>query len=154
MIRCRKGIRRFVVKLFMLNNSDFLYSLIQNSSDVITILKDDGTVLFQSPSVDRLYGYNENELAGTNVSRLIHPDDLPGVIGTFNRVINDPGALLTLSCRVKHKYGGWRIIESTGSNQLGNPLILGIVVNSRDITERHQTEEALRAREAQLSTRL
>ena len=136
----------------MFKDGAFLYSLIQNSSDVITILKDDGTVLFQSSSVERLYGYNENELAGTNVSRLIHPDDLPGVIDTFNRIKNDTGALLTLSCRVKHKYGGWRIIESTVSNQLGNPLILGIVLNSRDITERHRTGEALRAREAQLST--
>ena len=152
MVRARKGIRQFVVKLLMFKNGDFLNSLIQNSSDVITILKDDGTVLFQSPSVERLYGYAENELVGTNIFRLIHPEDLSGVIDTFNRVINDPEALLTLSYRGKHKDGGWRIIESTGSNQLGNPLIQGIVVNSRDITDRHQIEESLRAREAQLST--
>jgi two-component system cell cycle sensor histidine kinase/response regulator CckA len=136
----------------MFKGGDFLSSLIRNSTDVITILKEDGTILFQSPSVERLFGYTENELVGTNVFRLIHPDDLRGVIDNLNRVINNPDVLLITTCRVKHKDGGWRILESTGSNQLGNKLIRGIVVNSRDMTERWQMEEALRTREAQLST--
>jgi PAS domain S-box-containing protein len=136
----------------VLENADFLSSLIHNSTDVITILKEDGTILFQSPSVERLFGYTENELVGTDAFQLIHPDDLPEVIDNLTRVINDPDLLLVTSFRVKHKDGGWRILESTGSNQLENPLIRGIVVNSRDITERSLAEEALRAREAQLST--
>jgi PAS domain S-box-containing protein len=136
----------------MLENAAFLSSLIHNSTDVITILKEDGTILFQSPSVERLFGYTENELVGTDAFLLIHPDDLPEVIDNLTRVINDPEHLLVTSFRVKHKDGGWRILESTGSNQLENPLIRGIVVNSRDITERSLAEEALRAREAQLST--
>jgi PAS domain S-box-containing protein len=136
----------------MLKGGDFLSSLIQNSTDVITIIKEDGTILFQSPSVERLFGYTENELLGTNAFRLIHPDDLPEVIENLNRVINNPEVPLITSYRVKHKDGGWRILESTGSNQLRNPLIRGIVVNSRDMTERSLAEEALRAREAQLST--
>jgi PAS domain S-box-containing protein len=136
----------------MFKSGDFLYSLIQNSTDVITILKEDGTILFQSPSFERLFGYTENELVGTNAFRLIHPDDLQRVFDSLNRVINNPEVPLITSYRVKHKDGGWRILESTGSNQLGNPLIRGIVVNSRDMTERSLAEEALRAREAQLST--
>jgi PAS domain S-box-containing protein len=136
----------------MLENAAFLSSLIHNTTDVITILKEDGTILFQSPSVERLFGYTENELVGTDAFLLIHPDDLPEVIDNLTRVINDPEHLLVTSFRVKHKDGGWRILESTGSNQLENPLIRGIVVNSRDITERSLAEEALRAREAQLST--
>ena len=136
----------------MFKSGEFLYSLIQNSTDVITLLKEDGTVLFQSPSVERLYGYTENELVGTNAFQLIHPGDLPEIMDTFNRVIKNPEVRLTASYRVKHKDGRWRILESTGSNQLGNPLIRGIVVNSRDMTERRQAEEALRTREAQLST--
>ncbi len=136
----------------MFKSGDFLYSLIQNSTDVITILKQDGTILYQSPSIERLLGYTENELVGTNAFQLVHPDDLPAVIDAFQRVSNDPGEMLTTSYRIKHKDGGWRIFESTGSNQLRNPSILGIVVNSRDITERSQAEEALRVREAQMST--
>jgi PAS domain S-box-containing protein len=136
----------------MFKSGDFLASLIQNSTDVITILKEDGTILFKSPSFERLFGYTENELVGTNALRLIHPDDLPGVIDDLNRVISNPEVLLTASYRIKRKDGEWRILESTGSNQLRNPLIRGIVVNSRDMTERSLAEEALRAREAQLST--
>jgi len=135
----------------MFKSGEFLYSLIQNSTDVITVLKEDGTILFQSPSVERLYGYTENELLGTNAFRLIHPDDLPEVIDTFNRVTKNPGVLITANYRVKHKDGGWRVLESTCSNLLGNPLMRGIVVNARDMTERCQAEAALRAREAQLS---
>ncbi len=136
----------------MFRSGDFLYSLIQNSTDVITILKEDGTVLFQSPSIERLLGYTGKELIGTDAFELVHPDDLPGVLEAFNRVINNPEVLLTITYRVKHKDGGWRIFESTGSNQMGNPSIKGVVVNSRDVTERFQAEEALRTREAQLST--
>jgi PAS domain S-box-containing protein len=136
----------------MFKGGDFLSSLIQHSTDLITILKEDGIILFQSPSVEGLFGYTENELVGTNAFRLIHPEDLPGVIDNLNRVINNPEVPLIATCRVKHQDGGWRILESTGSNQLGNPLIRGIVVNSRDMTERWQMEEALRTREAQLST--
>jgi PAS domain S-box-containing protein len=136
----------------MLKSGDFLSSLIQNSTDVITIIKEDGTILFQSPSVERLLGYTENELVGTNAFRLIHPDDLPEVIENLHRVINNPEVPLITSYRVKHKEGGWRILDSTGSNQLKDPLIGGIVVNSRDMTERSLAGEALRAREAQLST--
>ncbi len=136
----------------MFKSSEFLRSLIQNSTDVITILKEDGTILFKSPSVERLFGYTENELVGTNAFRLIHPDDLPKVVEALSRIIKDPEVMLTASYRIKHKDGNWRMLESTGSNQLGNPLIRGIVVNSRDTTERRQAEETLRIREAQLST--
>lgn len=136
----------------MYTENDFLRSLIQNSTDVITLLKEDGTIFFQSASVERLLGYTEDELLGTNVFRLVHPDDLTGVIDAFNRVTYNPEGLLTITSRIKHKDSGWRIFESTGSNQLGHPLIQGVVVNSRDITDRWQTEETLRIRQAQLNT--
>ncbi len=136
----------------MFKSGDFLYSLIRNSTDIITILKQDGTILYQSPSIQRLLGYTENELVGTNAFQLVHPDDLPAVIDAFQRVSDNPGGMLTTSYRIRHKDGGWRIFESTGSNQMRNKSIRGIVVNSRDVTERAQAEESLRVREVQLST--
>jgi PAS domain S-box-containing protein len=128
-----------------MNESEHLfYSLIQNSSDIITILKEDGTISYESPSLKRLLGYAPDELIGSNAFELVHPDDLPRVKDAFAEVIRNPEAPLSVQFRFRHKDGSWRVLESTGSNQLQNAMVAGIVVNSRDVTERTKAEESLR----------
>ncbi len=124
-------------------NNDLWYSLIQHSSDVITILKTDGTILFQSPSIERLFGDKPDELIGKNIFQMVHPEDLLRVMDAFMQLVQNPYAHLSIEYRYKHKDGSWRVVESTGSNQLNNTLIAGIVVNTRDVSERKETEELL-----------
>jgi len=124
-----------------LHPKDLFSALIQNSSDIISILKPDGTIHYESPSIERLLGYSPDELIGKKAFRMVHPDDLSRVMDAFSELIRDPMRSLSLTFRYKHKNGLWRMIESTGSNQLLNPVIAGIVVNSRDVTERRRTEE-------------
>jgi PAS domain S-box-containing protein len=128
----------------MIFKKDIFYALIQNSSDIISILGTDGTIRYESPSIERLLGYTPDELTGRSAFEIIHPDDLQTVMGAFNEVMMNPAFPLSAEFRVNHKDGSWRVIEATGSNQISNPLIGGIVVNSRDVTERRKAEALLR----------
>jgi PAS domain S-box-containing protein len=120
------------------------YSLIQNSSDIITILKEDGIISYESPSLNRVLGYAPDELIGRNAFELVHPDDVQKARDAFAEVIRNPDVLLSTQFRFRHKDGSWRVIEATGSNQLQNAMVAGIVVNSRDVTKRIKAEELLR----------
>lgn len=128
----------------MFEDNAFCCALIQHSSDVITLLGTDGTILCLSPSMERLFGYKPDELIGKNAFHLVHPEDLPKVMAAFMRVVQTPQYHLSIEYRFKSKDGFWRVIESTGSNQLNNNLIAGIVINSRDVTDRKEQEELLR----------
>jgi PAS domain S-box-containing protein len=119
------------------------YSLIQNSSDIITILKEDGIISYESPSLKRVLGYAPDELIGRNAFELVHPDDVQKVRDAFAEVIRNPDVLLSTQFRFRHKDGSWRVLEATGSNQLQNAMVAGIVVNSRDVTKRIKAEELL-----------
>ncbi len=131
----------------MYSKREFCHALIQNSSDIITILSIDGTVLYESPSVDRVLGYDQNELIGKNAFELIHPEDLQRVRNVFAEVVKHRDLALSADFRFLHADGSWRVMHATGSNQLDNHLIAGIMVNSRDVTERKQIEEKLQQSE-------
>ncbi len=114
-------------------------SLIEHSLDLISILNVDGTIRYVSPSHERVLGYASDELVGQNVFGFIHPDDLTGVKDNFTR---SEGAA-SLECRFRHKDGSWRMLESFGRNLSHVPGVSGLVVNSRDVTDRKRLEEQL-----------
>ncbi|MBE9076361.1 PAS domain S-box protein [Romeria aff. gracilis LEGE 07310] len=124
-------------------------SLIQNSSDIITLLSGDGTILYESPSLEAVLGYLPEDLVGQNVFESIHPDDKAQVLAVFQELVQSSGNILQIEFRFRHQNGTWRYLESTGNNLLQNPAVQAIVVNSRDISERKQSEVALKqAKEA------
>jgi two-component system cell cycle sensor histidine kinase/response regulator CckA len=114
-------------------------SLIEHSLDLISILNVDGTIRYVSPSHERVLGYPSENLVGQNVFGFIHPDDLAGVKESFAR---QDGAA-SLDCRFRHKDGSWRMLESFGRNLSHVPGVSGLVVNSRDVTDRKRLEEQL-----------
>jgi PAS domain S-box-containing protein len=125
-------------------------SLIENAHDIITVLEGDGDVRFASPSVERALGYDRHELAGTYLFELVHPDDVPAVLEVFDRAIRAPGQPHWLEFRIRAADGSYRTLESIGTSLLHDPAVTGIVVNSRDVTERREAEEALLASQQQL----
>jgi two-component system, sensor histidine kinase and response regulator len=125
-------------------------SLIENSTDLITVMSVDGTILYDSPAHERVLGYNRDERIGSNALALIHPDDVQDVLDTFARGIQIPGHTARLEYRYRHKNGSWRYIEAIGQNRLDDPNVGAIVVNSRDITARRQMETDLRCSQAYL----
>lgn len=125
-------------------------SLIEKSSDLTTVLGADGTILYESPSMERILGYKPEEMLGKSVFEFIHPDDLPRIMGIIGRSISIRGAIAVAEYRFRHRDGPWRFFESHCRNLLEDPSVEGIVVNSRDVTERKHSEERLREYREQL----
>jgi PAS domain S-box-containing protein len=121
-------------------------SLIENASDAIAVLDSEGTIHYQSPSIERMLGYRPEDLIGKNIFTFVHPGDLAGVRHTFADLKEKPNHLIQGEFRFRHKEGWWCILEPTGTNLLHDPSVAGIVVNTRDVTQRTQIEHAVQYR--------
>jgi len=110
-------------------------SLVNNSSDLITVLAPDGKITYQSPSVQRLLGRRAADLVGTALGDLVHPDDRHDVNTSLTRLVEAPGATANLGCRLQHQDGSWRHVESICTNLADDPRVNGLVLNIRDVTE-------------------
>jgi PAS domain S-box-containing protein len=124
---------------------EYFRSLIENATDIITVLDRDGTRRYISPSVERSLGYRAEDLIGKSPFELVHPDDAPELQKTFAAGIATPGFLVTKEYRIRNKDGSWRVHEATAHNLLDDPAVAAIVVNSRDITDRKRLEGRLTA---------
>jgi PAS domain S-box-containing protein len=122
-------------------------ALIEHAHDIITILAQDGTIRYESPAIERVLGFGQAELVGRNGFDFVHPEDRPAVWQTFVELVGRPGATAPTLFRFRHADGSWRWLEAIGYNLLADPAVAGVVVNSRDATERQQAEEALRRSE-------
>jgi PAS domain S-box-containing protein len=121
----------------------FAQALIEHSSDLIAILNADGTVRVASPSHQRVLGYAPAELVGRNAFDLVHPDDQAALRTAFTRNLRT-GEPASREFRFRHRDGSWRMVESVAQGAFDDPDIAGAVINSRDVTERRRTEDALR----------
>jgi PAS domain S-box-containing protein len=118
-------------------------SFTEKSSDIITAIRPDGTILYESPSVERFLGYRAEEMLGQNAFDYVHPEDLPRLRRLIEGALETPGTILVMEYRFKHKEGPWRYFESVGRNLLSDPVVAAIVVNSRDVTRRKRAEQEL-----------
>jgi PAS domain S-box-containing protein len=124
-------------------SEDYFRTLIENSSDIITILNTKGKILFQSPSIERVLGYRADEMLDRNAFDLVHPNDVQRVLAIFSGDLTNPNLQSPIEYRFRHRDGSWRFLESIGKNLLHDPSIHGIVINSRDVTERKRAEERI-----------
>src|SRR5215204_694247 len=134
----RKKVERVIIE-----SEERFRSLVQYSSDIITILEADGTVRYVSPAVERVTGYRPEEQVGTNAFGSVHPDDKERALATFAAVLKRSGLHPALEFRVPHKDGSWRYLEHVVNNLVDDPAVRGVVVNSWDVTERKALVEQL-----------
>lgn len=119
-------------------------ALVQRSSDVVTIVDRDATILFQSPSGARVLGWDSDSTLGTNLLSTIHPTDQPVWRTIVEFLIDDSGSEMVAEWRVRHGDGSWRYLQSNVTNLFHEPSVGGLVLNSRDITDQKNLEEQLR----------
>ncbi|MFB6110536.1 MAG: PAS domain S-box protein [Halodesulfurarchaeum sp.] len=125
---------------------------LEESTDVITVLDEDGTITYQSPAVERVLGYDRDEFAGRNAFDYIHPDDVDGIAETFAELIAEPGSTATVEGRFRTAADDWRWLEIRATNWLERDAINGIVTNGRDITERKENQQELERTNTVLSS--
>ena len=119
-------------------------SLVQNSSDVVMVIEPDTRIGYLTPSIENVFGYSPDELEGTRFADLLHPDDKTRILTFLQTVAKDADSHFGLTeCRVLHKNGSWIYVETLPTNLLDDENVRGIVLNTRDISERKAFEEQL-----------
>ncbi|ADV66013.1 PAS domain S-box protein [Deinococcus maricopensis] len=127
-------------------------ALVQNSTDIITVLDRQGAIQYASPSMTSILGYELPDILGEICLRYMHPDEHPEILEAFRVVVRGgTGAAVRLVSRFSTRDGeGWRALEWVATNRLDDPNIHGIVMNSRDVTEAQAAQAALQESQARL----
>jgi diguanylate cyclase (GGDEF)-like protein/PAS domain S-box-containing protein len=125
-----------------------MYNLhLDNATDIISLLNEEGIIKYQNPSVERILGYKHEENTGKSIFDLIYPQDLQRVVEFFRKYVKIPGITPTIEYRMWHKDGSLRYLESVANNLLYHQDVKSIIVNSRDISERKVLEERMKENE-------
>ncbi len=122
-------------------------ALMENSSDVVSLVTTAGDMLYVGPSINHLLGYDTDELVGRNGFDFIHSEDRERTRRLLTELGTTPGEMVTIPFRFRHKNGSWRWMESIFTNLLEEPSVAAIIVSSRDITDRRKAEILLRESE-------
>jgi len=117
---------------------------VEETSDTIAVVNPDGTIKFHNHSTGGNDGFSPFNVAGETGFEYVHPEDRDRIIDLFTTVVGDGAEEVTTELRVETADDGWRWIETRGVNRIDDPEIEGIIVSSRDITERKEREEELR----------
>ncbi len=120
--------------------------LLENASEVITIYEKNGKVRYISPSIESILGYEQSELIGTNDVDNVQEGSKDAFRQLFENLLEHPDENITIQYEYRKKNGDAVWLEATGTNRLSDPAIRGIVINSRDITERRRAEQESRMR--------
>jgi len=118
-------------------------ALVHNSSDLITLVDADLAITYQTPSITRLLGYAEDELIGTQLSDLTHPDDRLTLFAARAEATAGDQASATSQLRLRHKDGSYRHVQSIHTNLLADPDVRAVVVTTRDVTAQKELEAQL-----------
>ena len=118
-------------------------SLVAHSSDLITVLDKDGSVTYQSPSIERLLGYSTTEIEGSFFGELLNESDRSRLERILDLHGTDGSDSHTFECSLQHQDGRWLKFEVQQTQLLDDEHVRGIVLNSRDISERKAFEEQL-----------
>lgn len=117
-------------------------SLVQDGGDLIAIMELDGTYNYVSPTSTSILGISPEEFVGKSAFEFIHSEDLPQLLEDFKSLESQKRVSIS-PFRFKNSSGEWRWIETIVTNMLDDPAILGVVANSRDVTDKLVIQQEL-----------
>ena len=118
-------------------------SLVQHSSDVVTVIDVDGIVLYQSESIDRVFGFPVDAVSGNSIKMLLDEESARQLERAVREIAAESYGIRVLDLRVCKASGQLCQVEMTMTNLLNNPSVGGIVLNTRDVSERKMLEDQL-----------
>jgi PAS domain S-box-containing protein len=121
--------------------------MIANISDVIGIMGSDGIIKYKSPNIEKWFGWQPEDLVGTDGWKTVHFDDLERIQKEFITLLGKDGTSKKVEYRYRCKNGSYKWIELTAVNLINYPIIGGVLMNYRDLTERKKIEDAIRESE-------
>ncbi len=124
-----------------------LRTLTENARDIITVVGPDGRLQYVSGGVRNALGFTSEERHLTSIFEHAHPEDAGVLRAKFQELTAGGIERFSYQYRVRHKDGTYRWLDTIYVSALGNPLINGVVVNSRDVTESKRAESELAQRE-------
>ena len=128
----------------LLKNSDVTHKeMIANISDVIAIIDQTGTIKYNSPNIERWFGWSPEDRVGIPISEAVHPDDVALLQKEFLTLLERDKNEATIEFNYKCKDGSYKMIELTAINLVQDSNINGVLANYRDITARKKSEQEL-----------
>jgi diguanylate cyclase (GGDEF)-like protein/PAS domain S-box-containing protein len=118
-------------------------SLVRNSSDVISVLEADGTIVYQTSSIEHMLDSHPQEFVGSDFTDMVHPDDAPDALAFLKSLSTDSDDVALTEWRVRHRSGRYVLVSVVGKNMLDDDNVGGLVLTMRDVSERKALEEEL-----------
>lgn len=126
-------------------------ALVQRSADAALIADESGVIVWASPAVKQVFGYEPDEVVGTLGFDFVHPEDVAHVASRYDELLaGRPQPPLQM--RIRTADGSWCWVEEQLTNLLDEPAVAGVVANLRDITERRRASESVTASEQRYRT--
>ena len=124
-------------------NSRRFEAMLANLSDLVSVVDAQGTMKYVSPAVERVVGRRAADRVNASIFEFVHPDDAEFAVSKLRDALVTPGLVAPYQVRLLHEDGTYRVFEVSGNNLLEDPAVRGIIVNSRDVTDRVAAETAL-----------
>jgi len=125
-----------------------LQALAVGSSDVTVVNSLEGFAIYAGPSMERVFGYRQDEFVGSWYDAFVHPDDLAGNVATATEALLAGHRTWSSRSRLRHHDGTWRWVDTRFTDLHDNPAIGGIVANIRDVTDETTAGLALKESES------
>lgn len=133
---------RKISELALQQSEQRFRSLVQNGNDIIGIIDLQGNYTFIGGNTATYLGYSDKDLLGKNAFDFIHPHDRALTKEKLEKIM-EVDSITVGPFRFKNAGGEWRWVTTTVTNHITNPVINGLVINSKDITDRQLKENEL-----------
>jgi two-component system cell cycle sensor histidine kinase/response regulator CckA len=130
----------------MKNGERRFRALVENNSDIMALIAENGSIEYLSKQVEHVLGYAPSELVGHNVFEFVHPEDRDRANSEYQKTVSQRGLAPPAEVRLKAASGSWIPFEIVASNQLHDPDVAAVIFNARDLRFRKELQDTIHER--------